>query len=277
MMNTYGGERFTRLIVQISIWVYAALVLVPIAYVLLSSFKTVQEANQALSFPSGLYLENYATIFQIPIVMSGFMNSITIVVSAVAIGAAVSSLAGYVLGRRPERMFTYIYLFILSALMIPTSANLISLYGLIKDLGLMNNRLGLVLIYAASSTPFGTLLFTGFVKNIPRELDDAAQIDGCGFFQRYWLIIMPLLRPAVVTFVVISSIGMWNDFLLPLLLITSNDRKPWTLAVYALTAQRSTDWGAVSALLTVAILPLVIVFIVLQRYFYSGTITGAVK
>jgi raffinose/stachyose/melibiose transport system permease protein len=123
----------------------------------------------------------------------------------------------------------------------------------------------------------GILLYTGFIKNIPKELDEAATIDGCNYFQKFWLIIFPLLKPVTITYAVISSITVWNDFLIPMLFLRSQYKKTITLAVYSYSSAHGTEWGAIYAMLTIAIIPLIIFFIFTQKYFYKGLTAGALK
>jgi raffinose/stachyose/melibiose transport system permease protein len=259
-----------------TIWSFCLFVLIPIAYVLISSFKTNEEINRVLSMPAVLNFENYVKVIENPLFISGLLNSLFITTSAMVIAVILSSLTGYAIGRARNSVFTIIYLFFLSSLMIPNVANMASLYGLMKNLNLLDSRLGLILVYAAGAIPFGVLLYAAFIKSVPVELDEAAMIDGCNFYQRYFGIILPLLRPAIVTHIVFSATAIWNDFFLPFLFITSDDKKTLPMAVYTFQSNRVTDYGPIFAMLVLAVIPLVLFFLLTQRYFYNA-VSGAIK
>ncbi|MDD3363133.1 MAG: carbohydrate ABC transporter permease [Hespellia sp.] len=165
----------------------------------------------------------------------------------------------------------------LSAMMIPVVANLPAIYSIILKFNLKDTRTSLILIYAATQIPMGILLMTGFIKGIPVELDEAAIIDGCGYLKRFRCIIFPLLKPVVVTYALTSLVTVWNDFLMPLMMISSEDKKPITLAVYSFVNEHQTDYGAIFAMLVIAMVPPILLFITLQKHFYEGLSAGAVK
>lgn len=259
--------------------VYAGIivVLIPIVNILLSGFKTTGEINRVISMPSGLYLGNYKKVFFNPYVMGSFINSIIITGVTIIIDTLLCSLAAYALARRKEKLFSFLYYFFLSAMMIPAVANLSTLYSIILNMGLKDTRTALVLIYAAAQVPMGILLYTGFVKTIPRQLDEAAIIDGCNYFQTFFKVIIPLLKPVTASYAVITVIYVWNDFLMPLMIINSQEKKPLTLEVYSFVSEHAADYGAIYAMLIVAMILPVVLFLSLQKYFYKGITMGAVK
>ena len=162
-------------------------------------------------------------------------------------------------------------------MMIPVVANLPSIYSIILKFGLKDTKTVLVLIYAATQIPMGILLFTGFIKGIPRELDEAAIIDGCGYLQRFFKVLFPLMKPVMVTYALTTLVYVWNDFLMPLMVISSEKKKPITLAVYSFVNEHQTNFGAIYAMLVVAVVPPILLFILLQKQFYQGGAAGAVK
>jgi len=259
------------------VYLFALLIILPIGYMVLSAFKTPQEVNKIVSLPSSLYLENFKAVFQNSVAMRSFLNSIIIAVSTITIDVALCSLASYAVARQKEKMFSFFYLLFLSAMMIPVVANLPAIYNIIMALGLRDKRLALILIYSATQIPMGILLITGFIKGIPRELDEAAIIDGCGYLGRFIRIIFPLTKPVIVTYALTSLVFIWNDFLMPLMIISSESKKPITLAVYSFVSVHQTNFGAIFAMLVVAVLPPIVLFAVLQKQFYQGGAAGAVK
>lgn len=261
----------------IIIYTCALLIILPIAYMILSSFKNPQEVNKMVSLPAGFYLENYKTVFGNSVAMKSFLNSAFISVCTIIIDIGLCALASYAIARRKEKYFSFLYLLIMSAMMIPVVANLPAIYNIVLKFGLKDTRIALILIYAATQIPMGVLLFTGFIKGIPRELDEAAIIDGCGYFKRFQTIIFPLLKPVIVTYALTTMVYVWNDFLMPLMIISSEQKKPITLAVYSFVNEHQTNFGAIYAMLVIAVIPPVILFISLQKQFYQGGAAGAVK
>lgn len=270
-------SRTVRSLAYIVLTATVVLIVIPVLQVFLSSFKTNEEINRVISLPSGFNLDNYRTVFKSSAAMYGLMNSVSITFAAMLLAVVLSSVAGYAIGRRKEWPFAFLYLLFLSAMMIPVGANLVSLYSLLRGLHLTDSRLGLILVNAAQALPMGILLYTGFVKTIPREIDEASVIDGAGYAKRLSLVIMPLLKPVSVTFIVITSVNVWNEFLLSLLFITSESKRTIPLAVYTFSSSHASDFGAIYAMLAIAILPPALFFLLTQKYFYQGMTAGAVK
>lgn len=261
----------------IFIYMIALLIILPILYMFLSSFKNPGEVNKMVSLPSGFYLENYKSVFQNDTAERSFANSGIISVFTIGIDIFLCALASYAMARRKEKYFSFLYLLFLSAMMIPVVANLPSIYSIILKFGLKDTKTALVLIYAATQIPMGILLFTGFIKGIPKELDEAAIIDGCGYLQRFFKVLFPLMKPVMVTYALTTLVYVWNDFLMPLMVISSEKKKPITLAVYSFVNEHQTNFGAIYAMLVVAVVPPILLFVLLQKQFYQGGAAGAVK
>lgn len=274
--NTIKSRLF-KIIKYVFVYICAILIVIPILYMVLSAFKNPEEVNQMASLPSGFYLENFINVIKNNTAMNSFMNSIIISGFTILIDILVCTICAYAIARRKEKFFGFLYMLFLSAMMIPVVANLASIYNIILKLGLKDTRLALILIYSATQIPMGILLMTGYIKGIPKELDEAAIIDGCGYFQRFRKVIFPLLKPVVVTYALTTLVYVWNDFLMPLMIISSEKKKPITLAVYSFVNQHQTDFGAIYAMLVIAVIPPIILFIILQKYFYQGGAAGAVK
>lgn len=256
--------------------IFCLFALIPLVFVLLSSFKTNIEINRVLTLPSSFYLDNFNKVFQNPIFLSGLFNSLIITSTSLVIGILAASLAGYAIGRTKGKVFGVVYLFFLMSLLIPAASNLTAIYVLIKSLNLLDSQFGLIVLYSAGVVPFGVLLYASFIKNIPLELDEAAIIDGCGYFGRFFRIVLPLLKPAVVTHALLNAVGIWNDYLLPFLLITSDSKKTLPMAVISFQSNNVTDYGPIFAIMTLAIIPPALLFLLTQRYFYN-TLAGAIK
>lgn len=273
----HSSQKWHRIMQYAVLYMATVVILIPVLNIILSSFKTNEEINRVFTLPSSLQFGNYARVFDSSFVLMNIFNSVAITGITILISIYLTSMAAYSLGRRNEPFFHFIYFLFISASMIPIAANLVPLYVLINKLRLVDTRTAVVLISISSAIPMGILLYTGFIKGISRSLDESASIDGCGRLNIFLKIIFPLLRPVTVTYAVISSINVWNDFLMPLLFIRSPSKKTITLAVYSFMSEYVNDWGAVYALLTIAFLIPVAFFIYNQKHFYGGITDGAVK
>lgn len=277
MQKRKSDFRLLAALKYVVVYIGVLIVMIPIINIFMSGFKTTGEINRVLSFPSSLYLGNYKSVFTSSYVMGSFINSSIITSATILVDIILCSLAAYSLARRREKLFSLLYYFFLSAMMIPAVVNLSTLYSIVLTLGLKDTRTALVLIYAALQAPMGILLYTGFIKTLPRQLDEAAKIDGCNYLQTFFSIITPLLKPVTASYAVISVIFVWNDFLMPLMLINSQEKKTLTLAVYSFVSEHAADYGAIYAMLIVAMIPPIILFLSSQKYFYKGITMGAVK
>jgi raffinose/stachyose/melibiose transport system permease protein len=155
--------------------------------------------------------------------------------------------------------------------------NFFTLTKVMQFTHLINTRPGIIVLYAATQIPFSIFLIYGFVDSLPRELDEAAIVDGCGPFRLFFSIIFPLLTPVLVTTAVLNFMGAWNEFLLPLYYLNSSSNWPMTLAVYNFFGQFQSDWSLVSADILLTVLPVIIIYLIGQRFIVSGMVSGAVK
>jgi raffinose/stachyose/melibiose transport system permease protein len=162
-------------------------------------------------------------------------------------------------------------------MMIPLYTVLVPLVQLSKNLGLMNSEIGLCIIYMGTYMPFAVFLFVGFIKGIPNEIIEAATIDGCTVFKTFWVIVFPLLKPIVATMFILDFLGTWNQFLLPLLSLSDPSKQTVTLAMYAFFSGYGAQWQLAFAGYIIALSPLVVIYLFLQRYIVKGIMTGAVK
>lgn len=267
----------SRLLGYFLIYLSAIVVLLPFSHMILSCFKTNAEINRVDLLPSQLSLDNFRMVFADGTFFRSLLNSLVVTGSALVIAILVCSLASYSIVRQRGKFFQFMYYFFLSAMMIPAATTLVPVYTLMQGLGLTNTLGALVLLYAAGSIGTGILLYSGFIKGVPKELEEAASIDGCGYLRRFFLVVFPLLRPVTITFTVLSSVSVWNDFLYPLLFISTKEKQPLTLLVYSFKNERASDWGAIYALLVLAALVPILFYFVMQKHFESGMTAGAIK
>lgn len=253
------------------------LYLFPVYLILINSLKPFPDIFQSfVAFPKGLYLDNYRKAFHNSDFFRLLFNNLLLTGAAVIGIIFTTSLAGYKLSRVKSKLSTFFYFLFTVPFLIPFYTYMIPLLQLIQKTGLMNSLLGLAMVYVSTSS-FSFFMFHGFVKGIPTELDEAARIDGCTEFQTYWKIILPLLKPVVSSVAVLNSIWIWNDFLLPFLTLSAKNKHTITISVYQLFGKYGSDWDVVTATLVLATLPVVILYIFLQRYIISGVVAGSVK
>ena len=169
----------------------------------------------------------------------------------------------------------FLYFFLIMGIALPI--NFFTLTKIMQITHLINTKVGMIILYSATQIPFSVFLIYGFIDSVPRELDEAGIIDGCGPIQLFFRIILPLLTPVLVTTGILNFLGVWNDFLLPLYYLNNSANWPMTLAVYNFFGQYQQDWNLVSADILLTILPVIVIYLVGQRFILSGLSSGAVK
>ncbi len=249
---------------------------IPVYLVLVNSLKTQAEANaMGVALPTSLNWANFATVIELGKLVTAFGNSVLYAVGGTLIGITLAALAAYVLSRNRTVLNRLVYFFIIMGIAMPT--NFVTLTKVMQMTHLINTQLGIILLYAATSIPFSVFLIYAFVGTLPRELDEAAIIDGCGPFRLFFSIIYPLLTPVLVTAGVLNLLGIWNEFLLPLYYLNRSTYWPMTLAVYNFFGQFQADWSLVSADIVLTILPVIMIYLFAQRFILAGMTAGSVK
>lgn len=255
------------------IWIY------PFLWMIASSFKSQGEffKNRIGLIPMDFTIDNFVRLWNKANFGVYFTNTVIVTFFSVLLVLVMTNMAGYVLGRYEfvgKKTITGIFL---ASISIPLVSTLIPVYEVIKNLGLVGTKTGLILSGAGGAHVIFLLLFSSFYQQIPKELEEAAKIDGCGFFRTYFSIMMPLGQPVAITVIIMETIWAWNAFLLPLVLTLSNPMSR-TLAVglYAFRGENTVDWTGIAAGGTISVIPIVILFILLQKYFVNG-VAGAVK
>ncbi len=268
-----------QLVMYVILALLAFVFVYPFLWMLSASFKTQSEffASGLSLIPESFKLDNFVRAWNNANFAVYFRNSIIVTLSVVAIVLLATSLAGYVLGRYAFPGKKLIMGIFLASTTIPLVFTMIPVYELLKNIGLSQNLLGLILAESGGGHVIFLMLFSSYYATIPKEMEEAATIDGAGFFQTYAKVMFPLAKPIMVTVVIMQFIWTWNSFLLPLI-ITLNNPKIRTLAVglYALRGENVVDWTGIAAGASIAIVPVVVIFIALQKYFVDG-IAGAVK
>jgi raffinose/stachyose/melibiose transport system permease protein len=249
---------------------------VPIYLIIVNSLKdSTQSRAMGVDLPTSIHLENYLTVIEQGKLGTAFFNSMLYATSATILVVLFSSLAAFVLSRNRSKVNVFLYFFIAIGIAIPM--NYVPLTKVMQVTHLINTIPGIILLYAATKIPFGVFLTYAFIESIPREIDEAATIEGCNPLQLFFSIIFPLLTPAWVTTGILSFLDFWSEFILPLYFLQSSTKWPMTLAVYNFFGMYEASWNLVSADIVLTILPVIVVYLLGQRYIISGMTSGAVK
>nr|WP_283094587.1 carbohydrate ABC transporter permease [Paenibacillus sp. ATY16] len=186
-------------------------------------------------------------------------------------------MAAYAIVRRKNRFHSFLYMLFLAGMIIPFQMTMIPLYKMMVDFGLYNSYHGIMMIYLALTAPFSVFLLVGFIKSVPRELEEAALIDGCGIFQTFFRIVLPLLKPALTTLCVLNLFSVWNDFLMPVLFLPDDKKMTITVQISKFQGMYSNDWSLLFAGICMIVLPMVVIYLLAQRFIINGITAGAIK
>ena len=225
------------------------------------------------SFP--LPLVNLQTVVEKGKLATSFLNSLTYSVGSVVLCVFLAATAAYVLSRNQTKVNKLLYLYIVMGITLPI--NYVALSRVLIFLHLNNTRGGIILLYTAMQLPFMTFLIHGFVAKIPVELDEAAVIDGCNSINLFFRVVFPMLKPAIATATVLTFLNTWNEFVSPLYFLNSTEKWPMTLSVYNFFGMYFKDWNLVCADILLTSLPVLIVYLMGQKYIVAGMTAGAVK
>lgn len=206
-----------------------------------------------------------------------FINSIIVTVSSMALVLLFGSMASYAISRYVFKGNTLLYMIFLSGIMLPLKAAIIPLFMIIRKLGLMDNFLSVILIFTAMGIPSTIFILSGFFKAIPVDLEYAARIDGCNDFSIYSKIMMPVIVPGIALVTIYNAVPIWNDFFFPLVFLHNRSLKTLPVGLSTFFGQHSTNWTLLFTGLTVAILPMMILYLFMSKYFIKGMTAGAIK
>jgi raffinose/stachyose/melibiose transport system permease protein len=252
------------------------IMVIPVYLIVTNAFKTAAQASSmGIELPTSLQFDNFSTVIEKGKLTTSFFNSVLYATASTILGTFFSAMAAYVLSRNPTRLNRFLYFFIIMGIALPV--NFFTLTKIMQVTHLINTKLGIIILYSATQVPFSVFLIYGFIDSVPKELDEAGIIDGCGPVQLFVRIILPLLTPVLVTTGILNFLGVWNDFLLPLYYLNNSANWPMTLAVYNFFGQYQQNWNLVSADILLTILPVIAVYLVGQRFIISGLSSGAVK
>ncbi|MBW3631726.1 MAG: carbohydrate ABC transporter permease [Chloroflexi bacterium] len=258
--------------------VACAFVLIPIVMVVLGSFKSVNEFFASpYGLPESFGLHNYEKAFAEANLPVALRNSIISTGLGVAISTVLAGLAAYGLARFRFAGRLATRLLFIGGLVVPVQLIILPLFIMFRQIGILGDLRSLITVYSIFGIPLGVLVLTGFFASLPRDLEEAARIDGASHFEVFWRIMLPLTRPAIAAVVILNGVWMWNDFFLGFILLTKPDAMTLPVAIMAFRGTYSTEWGLIFASVTVSALPVVIAYLLLSRQFIAGLTAGSVK
>lgn len=272
-------SRACSLLILLILIVAAAFTLFPIYMCLLNSLKTQGDMiNNIMSIPARFEFGNYVDAFRKTNFLQSFRNTLIVVTVGLTGIILFSAMAGYKLCRTKTKLSTILFGLFVMSMLIPFHSIMITLTRIARNLTVQGSTIGLGLIYIGLGVPMAIFLYHGFVKSIPCELEEAAFIDGCGDFRLFLTIIFPMLLPITATVAILNTLWMWNDFLLPLLMLTDSDHYTLLLSTNMLFGQYgNNDWSAILSTLLMAMLPVIVLYLLLQKYIVNGITEGAIK
>lgn len=271
-------KKFLKVLLpNIIAWIISIISLVPFLLILFNSLKTsLKAADMNLNLPGfPIQWDNYSVVIEKGKLLISFFNSSLYTIGSVLLCCILSSLAAYVLSRNRTKLTKLIYLFIILGITMPV--NYVALMKVMLFLQLHNTQLGIILLYAAMQIPFSVFLLYAFIAKIPMELDEAGIIDGCSPIRLFATIVFPLLKPAIATVVVLTFLNNWNEFISPLYFLSSSTKWPMTLSVYNFFGMFFKDWNLVCADIVLTSIPVILIYLLGQKYIVSGMTAGAVK
>lgn len=251
---------------------------IPIYYLVVSTFKTLAQIIETpLGLPTSLNLDNYIKALATMHFFQNFWNSFIITSVSVVLIVVCGSMAAYAIVRRKNKLMIFLGIYFLIGFLVPVQTTLLPLFLIMKNLHLINTLPGLILLHTSGGSVFAFFLYSGFIKTLPPDMEEAAFMDGAGVFRTFWQIVFPLLKPVTATIVIFNTMWIWNDFLLTYLFLSSTKKATLIMQVYNGVGQYINDWSIMMPVLVLALLPMVIFYLVLQKQIIGGLTLGGIK
>jgi len=264
--------------VQLIMACYVLAILYPLFNMIISSFKSTRDIIRTpLALPKEINIKNYVDVWVNKNFGKYFFNSLLLTSIAMFFVVLLGSMAGFGLSRYRFKGNTLLYMLFLSGIMLPLKAAVIPLFMIIKTLNLMNHPLSVLLVFIAMGIPSTVFILSGFMRTIPHELEQAARIDGCSDLRIYSQIIMPICMPSIALVTIYNAVPIWNDFFFPLVFLRSDAYKTLPLGLSSFIGQHSTKWELLFTGLCIAIIPMIILYLFMSKYFIKGMTSGAIK
>lgn len=248
---------------------------IAVVYALKSPEETIRTG---LAFPLEIHWQNFTEAIEVSDFFVAAKNSLIVTVASVIILMVVCSMAAYIIGRKTKSKFyqSFYYIF-LAAMMLPFQVVMLPLYVQLRNMGLLNTRIGLILAISGFQVAYNIFIYVGFVRSIPVEMEEAAYIDGAGKFYTFWKIVFPLMKPIVSSTLILNALSVWNDFQTSLIIAQKPEVRTIPLTQFFFFGQYSIKLNMAFAAFVLAMIPIIILYLVMQKYIIGGVMSGAVK
>lgn len=277
-MEAIKSYNMRTFILEVLMVIVGLVFLVPFYFLLVNSVKSFGDLlSNAASWPESFEWANYQKAWEMTKFPQAFTNSLLITVVSVLLVGLTSAMAAYRMVRYNTRFNRTLFMLFVAAMVIPFQSIMIPLVKVTGTLSLTDSMLGLVVCYLGFGAPLSVFLFHGFIKSVPLEIEEAAVVDGCSPYGVFWKVVFPLLKPMFVTVAILNSLWIWNDYLLPSLMLQSASLRTIPLATYAFFGQFTKQWDLALPALVLGITPIVIFFLAMQKYIIEGITAGSVK
>jgi raffinose/stachyose/melibiose transport system permease protein len=269
ILNTIKGIILTALL---------GLYVVPFVFVLFNSFKTRAEViTNPLKLAKSFNLKNYISAFEKMSYMHAFTNSLIVTLVSVIFIVVFASMTAYILVRKDWKFTKYMFFIFVASMIIPFQGIMIPLVKIYGSIGMLNSKWALIYMYIGFGSALAVFMYHGFIKSIPAELEEAAMIDGCTQFQTFWQIVFPLLKPTTMTIAILDVLWIWNDFLLPSLVLIKAEERTLPLSTYYFYGTYTVDYGLSMAGLMLTVIPVILVYLFMQKHIINGVLQGSIK
>lgn len=272
-------EKTAEGISYVTIGLWMLIIAVPLSFVVLIALSDWNAFNKNIFsvFETGPVWENFVRAWVNGKMSKRFLNTGIVLVISLSITNICASFLGYSIKKYSSRFSSMVYYLVLAGTFIPVQALMLPLYNTMSKIGLLNTYLGLALVYSGMAIPLATLLYGGFYRSLPGELLEAAEVDGCGSLRTYFSITLPLAKPIITTVCILSGLNIWKDFYINLIVISDVNKKLVSTAMLSFVNEYTTEWSGVCAAMVMQSLPVIIIYLLLQKQFIRGITAGAVK
>lgn len=257
--------------------VIIAIHIIPLYILIGVAFKQKSDMSSRWIWPNYLYLDNFAKAIRKSDMIAAYKNTAIITFFSIALIIIVGSFAAYPLARRSTKWNRFIQRFSMGIMMVPPLSILVPLYSMLAKMNGISTYWGIICLLVTFNLPLSIYLFMNFIRSTPRELDEAAHIDGCGPGKTFFLVILPLLKPVIASVAILTGVSCWNDYMFSLYILQSPKMKTVTLSVAVFFAQVGSNLNAAAAAALLGVLPVTVLFVFLQKYFVKGMMDSAIK
>ncbi|ANB61340.1 carbohydrate ABC transporter permease [Anoxybacteroides amylolyticum] len=272
------SKTLTKFVRYIVLVIFFCLYILPFILVVLNSLKERTEIiSNPLSIPKSFNLANYFSAMEKMNFTHSFMNSLIVTVFSVVLITIFSAMTAYVFVRMQNKLNKFLFFLMVASMIIPFQAIMIPLVQIYGSIGFLNSKWALIYMYIGFGASLAVFIYHGLIKSIPLELEEAAMIDGASRLQIFFQVVFPLLKPTTMTIVILNVLWIWNDFLLPSLVLIKPEERTLPLSTFYFFGTYSVDYGLLMAGLVVTIIPVIIVYLFTQRHIIQGVMNGSIK